>query len=192
MAIAFVLFGETLSPLAIVGVVVVLVGLYFLAAPSGPLFTGLSLKKPGEKRGMVLLLLAIIAWGVSTVVIRVTTKDLDPVVANLVRMAGTAAVLAPFAVAQRRKAAAKVSWGSAGAAVANGAISFGFGGILFLFALQKSGASLTSVLTSTSPVFLLPMSVFFLKEKVTGKLVLGAALSVLGICLTFLPQIIGG
>ena len=53
--------------------------------------------------------------------------------------------------------------------------------------MKESGAALTSVLSSTSSLFLLPMAVLFLKEKVTAKLVSGAVLSVLGICLVLLP-----
>lgn len=192
MAIAFFLFQETISLLTFAGIAVVLIGIYFLAAPSGRFFTGLSMNKPQEKRGMLLLSLAVIAWGISTIAIRVATREIDPVLTNFLRMTGTAFVLLPFALAQRRNVSRQAGWGSIGIAVANGVISFGLGGILFLSALQKSGASLTSVLTSTSPVFLLPMSIFFLKEKVTAKLIVGAVLSVLGICLTVLPGMVAG
>lgn len=185
-------FGDTISAIALAGIVIVLLGIYFLTYPTGPLFTGLSLKTPQEKRGMFLLLLAVIAWGISTVAVREGTRDIDSTTANFLRMAGTAVILAPFTFWKfKGDIVQKLSWPNFGLASLNGVISFGLGGIMYLLALKETGASLTSVLTSTSPVFLLPMSVFFLKEKVTVKLILGAVLSVLGICLTLLPGIIG-
>jgi drug/metabolite transporter (DMT)-like permease len=45
---------------------------------------------------------------------------------------------------------------------------------------------MTAVLSSTSPLFLVPLAVIFFKETVTPKLLLGVVLSVLGICLVFL------
>jgi drug/metabolite transporter (DMT)-like permease len=51
---------------------------------------------------------------------------------------------------------------------------------------------MTTVLTSTSPLFVLPLSVVLLKEKLTRKLVIGVALSVCGVVLVFLPQILKG
>lgn len=189
--IAFFLFQEELVLLTLIGIIVVLLGIYFLATPPDRFFTRITINSRGEKRGLLLLSLAVIAWGISTIAIRMATRDIDPLPANFLRMTGVVVILLPVALRQGVRASKPLKWRGIGLALLNGSISFGLGGYLFLTALQKSGASLTSVLTSTSPVFLLPMSVFFLKEKVTFKMVVGATLCVIGICLTILPNLLG-
>lgn len=62
-----------------------------------------------------------------------------------------------------------------------------FGGFwVFLIALKYIGASVAATLNSTTPLFILPMTAFFLKEKVSLRAVLGAAVAVAGIALIFI------
>ena len=189
LAIAFFFLHEEITGVTLLGVLTVLIGLYLVAYPSGPLLVRFSLASPKEKTGLLLILLAVLAWGVATAGIKLGTQDLDPSLANFIRLSGTAILLAPFAFFRRASPEAKnVAWRNLGIAALNGVLSFGIGGLLFLIALKYSGAELTSVLSSTSSLFLLPMAVFFLKEKVTPKLIAGTILSVAGVCLILLPR----
>ncbi len=62
-----------------------------------------------------------------------------------------------------------------------------FGGFyLFLFALKYIDASVATVLNSTTPLFILPMTAFILKEKVTPRTIIGATVAVCGIALIFI------
>jgi drug/metabolite transporter (DMT)-like permease len=62
-----------------------------------------------------------------------------------------------------------------------------FGGfVLFLAALKYIDASIATVLESTTPLWILPMSAFFLKEKIRPIEIFGAILAVFGIALIFL------
>lgn len=61
-----------------------------------------------------------------------------------------------------------------------------FGGFwLFLFSLKHLDASVAVILNSTAPVFVLPLAVFILKEKITFRAVLGAVVAVAGVALIF-------
>jgi len=185
--IAFFALNEQLSGIALIGVFLVLAGIYFVAFPSGPLLARISMHSPKERRGLFLLLLTIIAWGVSVVLIKLGTEGLEMPLANFIRFGGTVVLLIPLTVVPWLRFRQNNSgWRNLGMAGLSGFISFGIGGVFFLLALKETGAAMTSVLSSTSPLFLVALAVLFLKEKVTPKLVLGVIMSVLGISLVFI------
>ena len=191
VAIALPWLHEEISGLALLGIATVLVGLYLIAFPGGALLVRFQFSSAGERTGLIILLLSVLAYGVGTVLIKLGIGDLDLAFANFLRYGGTALLLVPFTFPQWGTLRTyQNKWQDLSLAAVSGVLSFGIGGILFLVALDRSGAALTSVLSSTSPLFLLPMSVFFLKERVTAKLLAGVVLSVLGICLVFLPRLV--
>lgn len=62
-----------------------------------------------------------------------------------------------------------------------------FGGFwLSLVALKYIGASMASTLSSTAPLFILPMAAIMLKEKISIRAGLGAAIAVCGVALIFI------
>jgi uncharacterized membrane protein len=70
------------------------------------------------------------------------------------------------------------------AAVALGGIlGMGVGGLLYIAAVQDAGAGKAAILSSTSPMFALPLAMFFLAERVTPRLMAGTLLSIVGIWL---------
>lgn len=194
--LAAVFLGETLTWAAALGAALVLAGTFLVAAPQGGFSPALS---PQEKTGLLLVGLTVVTWGIATVLIREGVRGSDIVVSNTLRLSGTA--LAIMLVTYR-------DWGRFlrhGPAVPaaapsptdpplsrrrllalgaiTGLLSFGIGGALFLISLEFLGAGRTSVLSSVSPLFLVPMATAFLKEKVTGRLVLGVVLAVAGVSL---------
>lgn len=59
-----------------------------------------------------------------------------------------------------------------------------FGGFwLFLFALKYIDASVATVLNSTTPLFILPLTAFILKERISVTAICAAAMAVIGIAL---------
>ncbi len=185
--ISYFALNERLSVIALIGVLLVLAGIYFVAFPSGPLLVRISVHSPKERRGLFLLLLTIIAWGVSVVLIKMGTEGLEMPLANFIRFGGTVVLLTPLTVVPwRRFRQSNSGYRNLGMATLSGILSFGIGGVFFLLALKESGAVMTSVLSSTSPLFLVALAVLFLKEKVTLKLALGVIMSVMGISLVFI------
>ncbi|MEK7848734.1 MAG: DMT family transporter, partial [Chloroflexota bacterium] len=159
--LAAVFLGETLTWAAALGAALVLAGTFLVAAPHGGFSSTLS---PQEKTGLLLVGLTVVTWGIATVLIREGVRGSDIVVANTLRLSGTA--LAILLVTYR-------DWGRFlrhGRAVPAGApsrtdpplsrrrllalgaitgfLSFGIGGALFLIALEYVGAGRTSLLSS--------------------------------------------
>ena len=85
-------------------------------------------------------------------------------------------VLLPVAglVGGRREIAGNGMRNTAALAAA-GVLGIGIGSLFYVFAVQEAGAGRTAVLTSTQPLFALPLAVLFLREKITPKVVLGTA-----------------
>lgn len=62
-----------------------------------------------------------------------------------------------------------------------------FGGFwLSLLALKYIDVSIATILSSTTPLFILPMSAFILKEKISMHKIIGAVVAVAGVVLVFL------
>ncbi len=64
-----------------------------------------------------------------------------------------------------------------------------FGGFwLSLLALKYIDASIASTLSSTTPLFILPMVAIMLKEKISIRAILGAAVAIIGVALIFMGR----
>jgi len=191
LIIAAIFLGERLAPVALLGVALVLAGLYLTAFPGQGILPKLSLVSPKERRGLVFTVLSFVFYGVSVNMTTYGIRDMNLDLANFIRFAALTVILIPFTFRYWADALfRKLEMKTIGLAALNGVIAIGLAGRILLFSLTESGAALTSVLTSTSPLFLLPMSVFFLKEKVTRKLAAGVIISVAGICLVFVPGLL--
>jgi drug/metabolite transporter (DMT)-like permease len=132
--------------------------------------------------GLLLVILACVAWAASTVWLKEGIGDLDAVAAGAIRMITNALILLPVValVGGTREIVGNGMRNNAALAIA-GVLGIGVGSLFYIFAVQEVGAGRTAVLTSTQPLFALPLAVLFLREKITPKVVLGTALCILGI-----------
>lgn len=192
LVISLFFLDEMMKKLQFLGVFLVLTGLYFLTFSGGSSPWRFSFNSRKEKIGLFVLGLTVLSWGAGTVLIKVGAEGQSLSGTNFIRFTVTSIVLVPFTYKR---------WGEIRAmkrvkeklmlAVISGILGFGAGGLLFIVALTKSGAGMTSVLSSTSPLFILPMSVVFFREKVTSRKIIGVIVSVLGVSLLFFPKIQG-
>jgi DME family drug/metabolite transporter len=183
--LAIMFLGEVFTPLTLLGMALVLVGISMVAFPRGT-FRGV-LSSPRDRRGLFLVFLTAVLWGVGTILIRQGVRESDPIAANFVRNFGTALFI--FLFTARRWGQFLVGhggWRFPALGALSGLLSFGIGGLLFLIGLQLAGAGKTSLLASVPPLFSVPLPVLFLRERVTLRLTLGVLLSIAGIWLVML------
>lgn len=181
--LALLFLREHITWGTLIGAVLVVGGVYFVAFPkSGRLLP--SLPSAREKRGLILVLLTIVSWSIATLIIKVSLGDMDIMLANLIRMSGTAFLLLPVTLHYWRGLPSRESKPAILAlSTLTGLLGFGVGGFLLLVGIRYAGVARTTILSSTSPLFLVPLAVLFLKEKATVKIVLGIVLSISGIWL---------
>jgi drug/metabolite transporter (DMT)-like permease len=185
IALAAVLLGEKITPTVVIGALLIIGGISLIAgrAPSAV---------PGQPRlslrnGALLAVAAALLWAVSSVALRAAAEGVAAPVASSIRM--PVAALFVLALACRRGAALRpgsYSPRSITTLAAAGLLGPGTGGILYVVAIQRAGAARTAVLSSTAPLFILPLAAVFLGERVTHRMIAGTAVSVAGIWLVAL------
>jgi len=173
---------ESLSIMAIVGMFIVVAGLYLITAPERG-----SEKLSGEARrhywrGVFFVLGATFCWAVGTMVLNFAMTELDPLLAGAIRMPFMTLVL--LAIIYFRKGDIK-PWScglnSLMILSLSGMLGIGFGGLLFMTGIKYAGPAKTAILSSTAPLFGVPLSAITLRERITLKMALGTVLCVLGI-----------
>jgi DME family drug/metabolite transporter len=183
--LAVLFLGEVFTLVTLLGSALVLVGIFLIAFPRGSFRIAFSSSE--ERLGLFLVFLTVVLWGVGTVLIRQGVREGDLIAANFVRLSGTVLFIFPFTARHWGQfLPSPAGWRLPALGAATGLLSFGIGGLLFLAGLQLAGAGKTSLLSSVSPLFSVPLAVLFLEEKVTLRLILGVILSITGIWLIML------
>ncbi|MEK7693380.1 MAG: DMT family transporter, partial [Chloroflexota bacterium] len=127
-------------------------------------------------RGVVFALAAAAAWAAATIWLRGQQGDLDALGAASLRIpAASAAVWITIAMTRGRaeEPLRKLTRRSLAIVAAAGVLGTGLGSILFIYSVAEIGAAKTAFLTTSAPVFALPMGVIFLSEKLTPRTLLG-------------------
>ncbi len=131
--------------------------------------------------GIWTAVLASAAWAVSTVMMKPPLREIEPLTAQAIRLPLASALLwlTPWA----RGAPAALRAGGRGPLLRIAALSLVTAGssVLFVASLKYAGVAVGSVLSSTAPLFAIPLGVIFLGERLSVPIVLGALLAVAGI-----------
>ncbi len=178
------LADESLSFLTLVGVLITVMGLYVITAPKRG-----AEKAPAETRrqywwGVSLLLIASFCWAVGTTLLDFGLADMDLIVASALRMPFMTLVL--LAMVFLRKNTTETWYHgvrSLSILALAGILGIGVGGLFFMLGVKYAGTARTAILSSTAPLFGVPLSMLILREKITAKIVLGTILCVIGIWL---------
>lgn len=140
-------------------------------------------------RGVVFALAAASCWATATIWLRGQQGELNAIGAASVRIpAASMAVWATIGLSRRRfsPGPSVLTVQSVGIVALAGLLGTGIGSVLFIYAVDNIGAAKTAFLTTSAPIFALPMGVLFLREKLSPKLLLGTAVTIAGIWLVLL------
>lgn len=131
--------------------------------------------------GVGAAVVASIAWAVSTVMMKMPLHEIEPLTAQAIRLPLASALLwlTPWA----RGAGTALRRAGRGPLVRMAVLSVitAASSVLFVASLKYAGVAIGSVLSSTAPLFALPLGVLFLGERVSAWTVLGALVAVAGI-----------
>jgi drug/metabolite transporter (DMT)-like permease len=124
---------------------------------------------------------ASLAWAVSVIALKPPLDEMDATTAQAVRLpvAGVLLWATPWtrgAAAQIRGSSGATRWALAGL----GALT-AFSSVLFVAGVKYAGVAVATVLSSTAPMFALPLGMVFLGERMAPAAVLGTVLTVVGI-----------
>jgi bacterial/archaeal transporter family protein len=179
------LLGEPITWLMIVGMVLVLLGVYLVARPRNSIDDAPgSLPRAVLLKGILFALGTAIIWGSTAVMLVLGLKGINSAMANTVRVPAVA--LIALMVAARRGNLREVKTLSRNTVlllIVAGILGWGIGSWLFTTALQMIGASKTTIMGAAAPLFAVPFSMIFLHEKPGRLTLVGTFLTVLGIAL---------
>ena len=167
----------------VAGCLVTLTGVMLVALP-GKLSAGPVLDRRTNLLGVGLALGASILWACSSIIVKIGLADIDVITANAIRLPAAATVLW---LLLRRDAPQPPPWRLRGrtlaVVLATGVLGSGLSGFLWLVGVQEIGVARSAILSSTSPIFAIPLSIFFLGERLVPRVLIGTLLSIAGIVL---------
>jgi drug/metabolite transporter, DME family len=174
--LAILLLGERVTPPILAGTAVIVLGTILLSASGHHL---------GFRAGELLLpFLSATCFGIVAILRKVALGQMGPVLGFAINVTTAVVAFTVFLLASGNRQA-MVSRGRSLAYFIAAGIAENAAVFLGLVALNLGTVSVVAPLSSTAPIFVLVMSFFFLRgvERVSGRVVLGTLLMVLGVYL---------
>ena len=174
------LLGERITTRIAMGTLVTLAGLAVIVSERTAAAGGES----GEaRRGLGLALLSAVVWGISPVMMAPAIAEVDPVSIQAVRLPLAAGVL--WITPWSRGAGARVrrDLRAVGPLLLVIGVLTALSAVTWVAALKYAGITVTTVLSSTSPLFAIPIGLVAFGERVSARAVGGILLAVAGIVL---------
>ena len=175
-AIAALFLDEPITAPIVVGALVTLGGLVLIVAPWA--------ERPPEERfwfGVGTAAVASFAWALSTVLVKPPLAEMDAVTAQAIRLPLASAFLWLLPWARGAPRALAGSGRSSLARIVVLGVITSVSSVMFVAGVKHAGVAVASVLSSTAPMFAIPLAVAFLGERLTVRAVLGVAVTVGGI-----------
>ncbi|HYB43257.1 MAG TPA: DMT family transporter, partial [Candidatus Methylomirabilis sp.] len=174
---AAMFLGEPLSGRLAVGSLLTLGGLVITVSPTGR-------ERAGPEHlwfGIGGASLASLAWAVSVVMLKPSLGQVDAIQAQAVRLPVAALLLwsVPWtwrASAPLRRHGLAAVW----RLLALGALT-GISSVMFVAGVRHTGVAVATVLSSTAPIFAIPLGLVFLGERLTPIAIAGSLATVVGI-----------
>lgn len=189
---ATILLGETVTALAIAGMVLILAGIWLLSREEGD--STIHFQGRAIATGVGLSLLTAVVWSVSITLMdyAVTLPGImNNIEANYaivtVRITGMALVLLALApLLDRERGFLKLNWRAIVLLCVGGLVANGLGWLLLNYSFLNIAEAQAVPISSTTPLFSMLAGLMLFHEKMTRRNTLGALLVVLGVVLIFI------
>jgi drug/metabolite transporter (DMT)-like permease len=174
------LLGEPISITRAVGILLVLGGLLLIVSGRGE---DSPEGRASQWRGVRLVLVAALSWTIAAVLLKAPLQGVSAMAATAVRgpMGGVVLLLTPWA-----RGAFRAVRGCRPPELTRLAVicllSFG-SALSFTAGVKHAGVAVGTVLATTSPLFTIPLEIFVLGHRPSGRTILGAVITVAGIAL---------
>jgi drug/metabolite transporter (DMT)-like permease len=177
---AVLLMGETMTLRLASGILLTLCGLTLIVtgghAPKAD--------RPGRSRfGLVAAGLAAVAWAISAILMKPPLREVDAMTATAIRLPLISAVLwaTPWTwdTVGRLRLSGRATWLRIAWLGALTAVTT----VMFAAGLKYAGVAVGTVLSSTAPLFSIPLGVWFSGERFRPTTAVGATITVAGIAL---------
>ncbi|MFX1331900.1 MAG: DMT family transporter [Promethearchaeota archaeon] len=181
--LAILFLGDSWIPVRFLGVVLAISGIILISREQDVQYLDKPEVKTGglDKIGYFMAAITAIMYALATIMVDIGTTGVDPLDANLIRLACGSLMLMPAFYFSRRRGMRMPSRHGikvvAGAAILGMALASTF----WVASVKFVGATISAVLGSTSPLFALPLSMRYLDETVNWKVGIGTLATIIGI-----------
>lgn len=184
--IAIFVVDEIMLLTRFIGIILAVLGIMLISRAQASAANEQNVPNHLARRGFALAFFTALCWAIGSVLLQIGVNDVDPIDANFVRMIFGAGVIAPVYLSAVRRGMPRPSRKATKIVLVAAFFGMAWGSLLYTYAVKMVGASVASVLGSISPLFALPISIVFLKERFTIKSILGVLLTVSGVILVVL------
>jgi drug/metabolite transporter (DMT)-like permease len=179
--------GEQFYITRLVGIILAVLGVIYISKQED---AGREPDDSSEKGldmiGIALAVLSSVLLSIATLLIQVGMTEIDPVDGNLIRMFYGSLVMVPIFILSRKQTGSRPTKEATKVILIGSLVGFAFGSLLFVASIKFAGATITAVVSTTAPLFALPLSFLHLKEHITSKVVGGTVITVIGVALAVL------
>jgi DME family drug/metabolite transporter len=182
-ALAGAVLDEAITPPVVAGSLLTLAGVMVIIAARG---------EDGERPerwwfGLGAAALAALAWGITPILMKAPLREMDATTAQAIRLPIAAAVL--WVMPWTRGALTRLRSGGHPALVRMAVVSAltAVSSVLFVAGLKYTGVAVATVLSSTAPMFAIPLGFVFLGERLSRGAIVGTLVTVLGIAVLQIP-----
>lgn len=136
---------------------------------------------PRPWRGVLAACGAAVAWGVSVVALRIPLEEIDALTAQLVRLPLAAALL--WALPWSWRDVPALARAGPAVTVRLGVLSVltAASSVMYVLSIKHAGVAVATVLSSTAPLFAVPLGIAFFGERLPPVALVGAAVAVAGV-----------
>jgi len=176
--LAVLLFQETLTPLQIVGIIIVFIGIFFASTNFAELKKSI---RQGRSSGISDGLISMVAWGITYTLLRPITLAFGPLIALLFLRITAITILFSYTKISKTKISLPTRLIFMFIAVAGLLDLLGF--VAFNFSISTAFLSIVGPVAATYPAVTVVLAYFFLKEKIVGNQKIGVVAILAGLAL---------
>jgi drug/metabolite transporter (DMT)-like permease len=144
----------------------------------------------GQRRldlwGIAAAIATMILYATGTTMLQVGIEGVDPIAGNLIRISFGSVAFVPMVAVARRTGMPLPTRKATKYVIIAAFFGMALGSLFYVTAVAYLGAAIMSVIASTAPLFAVPVSVFYLKEKLTRLAMVGIAMALLGVFMVIL------
>ena len=185
--LAAMFLGEPVIPQRVIGAFIVVSGVIMIArAEQDETRINERWNKSDLERGVVVAFLVLVCWATSDVVFQFGLIGVAPAEANFYRVLAASLILVPIFLFSLRGRRVYPSRKSIVYASLIGIIALGFSLIAYSFAIKFVGATVTSLIVASGPMFTAPLSMVYLDEDVNRNVAFGTILTIIGVLMVII------
>jgi drug/metabolite transporter (DMT)-like permease len=182
-ALAAIFFAERITVPVALGSLLVLAGLAVIVRVRE---RGEPAAERNYRAGLIAAGIAALGWAVSILALRPALGSVDAITAQAIRLpiAGAALWVTPWAwqAGGHLRLATRSTWIRLAALTVMTALS----SVTFVASVKHAGVTVSAVLSSTAPLFALPLGALILGERITPSAIAGTIVTVIGIAVLYL------